>query len=437
MVNIYKYVRRRRVTYMNNENYNPYEEMLKVLEESAEMLGLKQEDYEIIKYPERELKVSIPIKMDDNSIRVFEGYRIQHSSLRGPYKGGVRFHPDINLDEVKALAAWMTFKCAVVNIPYGGAKGAIKVDRGELSKNEMEKLTRKYTAMIFPIIGPEKDIPAPDVNTNGEIMGWIMDTYSALKGYNVPGVVTGKPVEIGGSLGRKESTGRGIALIVREMLGRMGIPVKDARIAIQGMGNVGSTAARFLYNEGCKIVAVSDISDGLYNESGLDVNDIVRYIDSNGGRNLLNGYHAEGIKRVANGELLTSDVDVVIPAAMENQINEKIARELKAKIVVEAANGPTTIEADKILKERGIVVVPDILANSGGVTVSYFEWVQNNQCIAWDEDKINNNLEKIMTRAFNEVWEKAKEKNTTLRMGAYMVALERLVSAYKIRGIFP
>ena len=422
---------------MNNENYNPYEEMLKVLEESAEMLGLKQEDYEIIKYPERELKVSIPIKMDDNSIRVFEGYRIQHSSLRGPYKGGVRFHPDINLDEVKALAAWMTFKCAVVNIPYGGAKGAIKVDRGELSKNEMEKLTRKYTAMIFPIIGPEKDIPAPDVNTNGEIMGWIMDTYSALKGYNVPGVVTGKPVEIGGSLGRKESTGRGIALIVREMLGRMGIPVKDARIAIQGMGNVGSTAARFLYNEGCKIVAVSDISDGLYNESGLDVNDIVRYIDSNGGRNLLNGYHAEGIKRVANGELLTSDVDVVIPAAMENQINEKIARELKAKIVVEAANGPTTIEADKILKERGIVVVPDILANSGGVTVSYFEWVQNNQCIAWDEDKINNNLEKIMTRAFNEVWEKAKEKNTTLRMGAYMVALERLVSAYKIRGIFP
>lgn len=300
----------------------------------------------------------------------------------------------------------------------------------------MEKLTRKYTAMIFPIIGPEKDIPAPDVNTNGEIMGWMMDTYSALKGYNVPGVVTGKPVEIGGSLGRKESTGRGIALVVGEILKRKGIPMRGARIAIQGMGNVGSTAAKFLYNEGCKIVAVSDISDGLYKESGLDINDIIRYIDSNGGRNLLNGYNAEGIKRIVNGELLTSDVDVVIPAAMENQINKEIARELKAKIVVEAANGPTTVEADKILKERGIVVVPDILANSGGVTVSYFEWVQNNQCIAWDEEKVNNNLEKIMVNAFNEVWEKAKEKNTTLRMGAYMLALERLVSAYKIRGTF-
>ncbi|HHY23287.1 MAG TPA: Glu/Leu/Phe/Val dehydrogenase [Clostridiaceae bacterium] len=375
--------------------------------------------------------------MDDNSIRVFEGYRIQHSNLRGPYKGGIRFHPDINLDEVKALAAWMTFKCAVVNIPYGGAKGAIKVDRRELSNNEMEKLTRKYTSMIFPIIGPEIDIPAPDVNTNGEIMGWMMDTYSGLKGYNVPGVVTGKPVEIGGSLGRKESTGRGISLIVREILDRMGVPMKGARIAIQGMGNVGSTAARFLYNEGCKIVAVSDISDGLYKDSGLDIDDIARYIDSNGGRNLLKGYQAEGIKRIVNGELLTSDVDVVIPAAMENQINEKIAGELKAKIVVEAANGPTTVEADKILKERGIVVVPDILANSGGVTVSYFEWVQNNQCIAWDEEKINRKLKKILIRAFNEVWDKAQEKNTTLRMGAYMVALERLVSAHKIRGIFP
>ncbi len=422
---------------MNDKNYNPYEQMLKVLDESAAMLGFKQEDYEIIKYPERELKISIPIKMDDNSIRVFEGYRIQHSNLRGPYQGGIRFHPDINLDEVKALAAWMTFKCAVVNIPYGGAKGAIKVDRRELSNNEMEKLTRKYTSMIFPIIGPEIDIPAPDVNTNGEIMGWMMDTYSGLKGYNVPGVVTGKPVEIGGSLGRKESTGRGISLIVREILDRMGVPMKGARIAIQGMGNVGSTAARFLYNEGCKIVAVSDISDGLYKDSGLDIDDIARYIDSNGGRNLLKGYQAEGIKRIVNGELLTSDVDVVIPAAMENQINEKIAGELKAKIVVEAANGPTTVEADKILKERGIVVVPDILANSGGVTVSYFEWVQNNQCIAWDEEKINRKLKKILIRAFNEVWDKAQEKNTTLRMGAYMVALERLVSAHKIRGIFP
>lgn len=422
---------------MNNKDYNPYQQMLKVLEESAKILGLNEEDYEIIKYPERELKVSIPIKMDDNSIRVFEGYRIQHSSLRGPYKGGIRFHPDVDLDEVKALAAWMTFKCAVVDIPFGGAKGAVKVNRFELSNNEMERLTRKYTAMITPIIGPEQDIPAPDINTNGEIMGWVMDTYNAIKGYNSPGVVTGKPVEIGGSLGRKESTGRGISLVVKEVLKRRGIPVKGARIAIQGMGNVGNTTAKFLHEEGCKIVAVSDISEGLYKESGLNIDNIVKYINSNGGRNLLSGYVDEGIERINNSNLLTLDVDVVIPAAMENQIGEDIASQLKAKLVVEAANGPTTNEGDKILKERGIFVVPDILANSGGVTVSYFEWVQNKQGIAWDEDKINSRLEGVMKKAFNQVWEKAEEKNTTMRMGAYMVALERLVGAHKIRGIFP
>ncbi|NSW89134.1 MAG: Glu/Leu/Phe/Val dehydrogenase [Firmicutes bacterium] len=423
---------------MNDRKYNAYEQMLEVLEKSAKMLNLQPRDYEALKNPERELKVSIPVEMDDGSIRVFEGYRIQHSSSRGPCKGGIRYHPDVNLDEVKALAAWMTFKCAVVNLPYGGAKGAVKVDPREISKNELKRLTRRYTAMILPLIGPEKDIPAPDVNTNEEIMGWIMDTYSMFKGYTVHGVVTGKPVEIGGSLGRKEATGRGVMYITREILKHIGIQIEGARIAIQGMGNVGGTVAKLLYNLGSKVIAVSDVSGGLYCESGLDIIDIKKYIDSNGGRNLLEGYPAGGnIKRISNEELLTCDVDVLIPAALENQITEKIAKQLKAKIIVEAANGPTTVEADKILEERGIVVVPDILANAGGVTVSYFEWVQNNQAVLWNEETINSRLEEIMIQAFNEVWEKAKEKNTTLRMGAYMVALERLVKAKKMRGVFP
>ncbi|HOJ12600.1 MAG TPA: Glu/Leu/Phe/Val dehydrogenase [Clostridiales bacterium] len=422
---------------MNKSKYNPYEEMLEVLEKSAKMLGLQPNEYEALKSPERELKVSIPIEMDDGTVKVFEGYRIQHSSSRGPCKGGIRYHQDVNLEEVKALAAWMTFKCAVANIPYGGAKGAVKVNPRELSRNELMRLTRRYTAMILPLIGPEKDIPAPDLNTNPEIMGWVMDTYSMFKGYTVHGVVTGKPIEIGGSLGRKEATGRGIMLIVREILNCMGVPMQGARIAVQGMGNVGGTAARLLYNQGCKIVAVSDISTGLYCESGLNINDIAEYVGSNGGGNLLDGYHADNVKRVSNDELLTCDVDVLIPAAMENQINENIARQLKANIVVEAANGPTTLDGDKVLEERGIVVVPDILANAGGVIVSYFEWVQNNQAILWNEERINNSLEEMLTNAFNEVWTKAKAKNTTLRMGAYMVALERLVKAKKLRGMFP
>jgi len=416
--------------------YNPYENMLEVLEKAAKLQGIPERDYEALKYPERELKVAVPVEMDDGSIRVFEGYRVQHSSSRGPCKGGIRYHQDVDMDEVKALAAWMTFKCAVVNIPYGGGKGAVKVNPAELSKNELKRLTRRYTAMILPLIGPEKDIPAPDVGTNAEVMGWIMDTFSMLKGYTVPGVVTGKPIEIGGSLGRREATGRGVMLMTREILHRLGIPVQGTTVAVQGMGNVGGTAAKLLYNSGCKVIAVSDVSGGLYKETGLNIPAIVSFLESNRGK-LLKDYEEEGAKRITNRELLTCDADVLIPAALENQITEEIAKDVKARIIVEGANGPTTVEADRILESKGVTVVPDILANAGGVVVSYFEWVQNIQSLTWDEEEVNRTLERIMIRAFNEVWDKAREKNTTMRMGAYMVALDRVVKAKKIRGVFP
>jgi glutamate dehydrogenase (NAD(P)+) len=416
--------------------YNPYDNMLEVLEKAAKMLGLEEKEYVIVKYPERELKVAIPVEMDDGSIKVFEGYRVQHSSSRGPCKGGVRYHQDVNIDEVKALAAWMSFKCAVVNIPYGGGKGAVKVNPKELTKNELKNLTRRYTAMILPLIGPERDIPAPDVGTNAEIMGWIMDTYSIFKGYTVPGVVTGKPVDIGGSLGRKEATGRGVMFMTREILHRLGMPMIGTKVAVQGMGNVGGTAATLLYNEGCKIVAVSDVSGGVYCKAGLDVNEILNFLAQNHGK-LLNDYEMPGLKHITNDELLICECDVLVPAALENQITEQIAPDIKAKVIVEGANGPTTVEADMILERNGKIIVPDILANAGGVVVSYFEWVQNIQSLMWDEEEINRSLEKKMIRAFNEVWDQKKEKNTTMRMGAYIVAIDRIVKAKKIRGVFP
>lgn len=418
------------------KEYNPYLNMLEVLDKAAKMLGLEEKDYIALKYPERELKVSIPVEMDDGSIRVFEGYRVQHSSSRGPCKGGIRYHQDVDIDEVKALAAWMSFKCAVVNIPYGGGKGAVKVTPQELSKNELKRLTRRYTAMILPLIGPEIDIPAPDVNTNAEIMGWIMDTYSMFKGYTVPGVVTGKPIDVGGSLGRKEATGRGVMFMTREIMHRLGMPVIGAKVAVQGLGNVGGTAAKLLHNEGCKIVAVSDVSGGVYSSNGLNISEVLEFLSKDGGRQLKD-YNAEGIKHITNKELLTTQVDVLIPAALENQITKDISSEVKATIIVEGANGPTTVEADEILERNGVRIVPDILANAGGVVVSYFEWVQNIQSLMWDEEEVNRTLEKIMIRAFNEVWDKTKENKTTMRMGAHMVAIDRIVRAKKIRGVFP
>ncbi len=330
----------------------------------------------------------------------------------------------------------MTLKCAVVNIPYGGAKGGIAVDPSKLSSGELCRLTRRYTAAILPLLGPEKDIPAPDVGTNAQVMGWIMDTYSMFQGYAVPGVVTGKPLDIGGSLGRSAATGRGVAFVVREITSRMKIDLGKTSVAVQGFGNVGGTAAKLLYEQGCKIVAVSDVSCGLYNPDGLDIRAIEDYVQKSE-KHLLKGYQAAGVKEITNAQLLELPVEILIPAALENQITEANAERILAKIIVEAANGPTTVEADAILEKKGIVLVPDILANAGGVAVSYFEWAQNLQKIFWDEDEINTMLEKIMVRSFNEVWDIYEAKKVSLRMAAYMLSLGRVVKAKKLRGIFP
>lgn len=422
---------------MSTKAYNPYDNVLTVLRQAAADAGYTENEIITLEYPERELKVSIPVEMDDGTIRVFDGYRVQHSSLRGPCKGGVRFHPDVDLDEVKALAAWMTIKCAVVNIPYGGAKGAVRVDpKEQLSHKELQRLTRRYTAMILPIIGPEKDIPAPDVNTNAETMGLIMDTYSMFQGYTVPGVVTGKPVDIGGSLGRHEATGRGVMLVTMKTLERLGKKPSDIRVAVQGFGNVGSVAAKLLAEKGCHVEAVSDVSGGLYRAGGLDIPVLFDFLAKNPGK-MLKDYEAEGVSHISNREVLTADVDILIPAAMENQITAEIAKDLRAKVIVEAANGPTTVEADEILGKREVLVIPDVLANAGGVIVSYFEWVQNIQSLTWEESEVNENLAKIITRAFDDVWNLAEQKKVTPRMAAYMTALRRLVVAKQFRPIFP
>ena len=417
------------------EKYNPYENMLHVLELAATKLGLERNDYESLKYPERELKVAIPIKMDNGDIRFFEGYRVQHSSSRGPCKGGIRYHEEVDIDEVKALAAWMTFKCAVVNLPYGGAKGAVKVDPAKLSRGELERVSRRFTAAILPIIGPEKDILAPDVNTNAEIMGWIMDTYSMLHGYPVPGVVTGKSIEIGGSVGRVEATGRGVSIVTGEILKYLDMPKENVRIAIQGMGNVGSVTAKLLYELGYRVVGIADISGAYYNSDGLDIPAILAYQAASG--NSLEGYTASGVKKISNTELLTCDCNVLIPCALQNQITGELAGAVKAKLIVEGANGPTTVEADEILNEKGVVILPDILANAGGVVVSYLEWVQNIQELTWEEEQINETLKKVMIRSFGQVLDIVKEHHVSFRIAAYMLAISKLAKAKNIRGVFP
>ena len=415
--------------------YNAFENFLAVVDKAAKAVGMDEQDYIAIKYPERELKVSIPVRMDNGSIQVFEGYRVQHSSSRGPCKGGIRYHQDCDINEVKALAAWMSFKCAVVNIPYGGGKGAIKVDPSKLSKSELERLTRRYTASILPIIGPEKDIPAPDVNSNSQIMDWVMDTYSKMKGYTVPGVVTGKDLDVGGSIGRPEATGRGVMIITLQLLKKLGIDPKGVSIAIQGMGNVGSVAARLLYEKGCKIVAVSDVSGGIRNANGLDMQEVLAFIGNK--QRFLKDYNADNVEHISNEELLETKCDVLIPAAMENQITKDNANKLQCKYIVEAANGPTAKEADEIIDKRGIILVPDILANAGGVTVSYFEWVQNLQALWWDLDEVNEKLEKIMVKAWNELDDVANKNHLSYRLAAYVVAIQRISRAKKLRGIFP
>ncbi len=415
-------------------SYNPYDNVLAVMENAATLLGYQPSDYESIKYPERELEVSIPVVMRDGSVRVFDGYRVQHSTSRGPAKGGIRYHPSVNKDEVRALAAWMTFKCAVVNIPYGGAKGGVVVDPGELTKEELRHLTRRFTTMILPIIGPDKDIPAPDVGTNAEVMGWIMDTYSMLMGHCVPGVVTGKPIEIGGAPGRAEATGRGVMFTTRNILAKYGLGLDQVSVAIQGLGNVGGTAARLLHEQGSKVVAVSDVSGGLYNKGGLDVPAIIAHVRDG---NLAETYTAPGVEHIDNTTLLGLKVDVLIPAALENQLNAITGDTVRAKFIVEAANGPTTLEADAIFDQKKIVVVPDILANAGGVVVSYFEWVQNIQSMYWNEEEVNHKLETIMNRSFEEVWNISAEKKVSLRTGAYLIAVKRVIDAKRDRGVWP
>lgn len=416
--------------------YNPYENVLKVMDEAAQILGYSESDIEPLKYPERELKVSVPVEMDDGSTRVFEGYRVQHSTSRGPAKGGIRFHPAVNNDEVKALAAWMTFKCAVVNIPYGGGKGGVICDPHELSERELRAITRRFTAAIMPLIGPEQDIPAPDVGTNAAVMGWMMDTYSMLKGHCVHGVVTGKPIELGGALGRNEATGRGVMFTTRNIMKKLGMEMKGTDVAVQGMGNVGSITAKLLHQEGMKVVAVSDVSGGVYKKNGLDIPAILAYLGKYR-RNLLSGYEEDGMSRITNEELLELPVTVLVPAALENQINGSNADKIRAKLIVEAANGPTAAEADPILNDKGVVIVPDILSNAGGVVVSYFEWVQNIQSVSWTEEEVNAKLERIMNNSFDAVYNIAQEKKVPLRTGAYLIAVDRVVKAKKARAIWP
>lgn len=416
------------------KNYNAYDNFLTVLDKAAKAVGMPEEEYLVIRYPERELKVSVPVRMDDGSVRVFEGYRVQHSTSRGPCKGGIRFHEDVNIDEVKALAAWMSFKCAVVGIPYGGAKGGIKVDPSTLSKGELERLTRRYTAMILPIIGPEKDVPAPDVGTNAQVMDWIMDTYSMMNGYTIPGVVTGKDLEVGGSLGRPDATGRGVMIITMEVLDKFKLAPEDVSVAVQGFGNVGSVAAKLLYEKGCRIVAVSDVSGGVRKCGGLDIPAVLAHVKAG---KFIRDYNEEGAEHISNTELLATKCDILIPAALENQITEEVAENLNCRLVIEAANGPTTAQADVVLERRGIYLLPDILTNAGGVVVSYCEWVQNLQSLTWDENEVNALLFKVMTRALEDVYHKARDYKISYRLAAYAVAVERICKAKAKRGLFP
>ena len=415
---------------------NPYQMMLQQLDLVQEYTGVSGDVWQILRRPERSLEVSVPVVREDGRIDVFTGYRVQYSSARGPCKGGIRFHTDVTLDEVKALAGWMTWKCAVVNIPYGGGKGGVTCDPTSLTKVELERLTRRYTAMIYPLIGVHRDIPAPDVNTTAEVMNWIADTAGLLSGEAVPGIVTGKSLELGGAAGRREATGRGVMSITLGVLDRLGIDIEGARIAVQGFGNVGAIAAGLLAEVGARIVGISDVSGAFSCPVGFDMADVAEYLKESPGH-LLAGYSRSGCEGISNDELLTLDVDVLIPAALEAQITARNAGDVRAKVIVEGANGPTTPEADVILGEKGAVVVPDILANAGGVVCSYFEWVQNIQCFAWEEKETNQRLERILQRALGEVWSVAEERDVSLRLAAFILGVERVATAIKLRGVFP
>jgi glutamate dehydrogenase (NAD(P)+) len=399
---------------------------------AAAKLSLEHGAIDVLARTERELTVNFPVRMDDSSVRVFTGYRVHHNMVLGPTKGGIRYHPDVTLNEVRALAMWMTWKCAVAGLPYGGAKGGVVVDPKALTLGELERLTRRYATEISVFMNPQGDIPAPDVGTNPQTMAWIMDTYSMHRGYSVPSVVTGKPLEIGGSQGRVEATGRGVMIAAREACRRLGMSLPGSRVVVQGFGNVGSIAAYLLQDAGCSIVAASDSGGGVHNPSGLDARKLLAYKHARG---TLTGF--PGADRVSNEQLLELPCDILVPSALESQVHAENAPRVRARLVIEGANGPLTPEADEVLRDRGITVVPDILANAGGVIVSYFEWVQGLQHFFWTEEEVNRNLERIMVRSFAQVAETSERTRTTLRIGAMVRAVERVAEALMTRGIYP
>jgi glutamate dehydrogenase (NAD(P)+) len=410
-----------------------FKNAVKQLDKAATVINLDPNILERLHTPKRALIVSVPVRMDDGHIKVFEGYRVHHNMSLGPAKGGIRYHHDVSLSEVAGLAMLMTFKCSLMGLPLGGAKGGIRVDPSKLSRNELQRMTRRYTTEILQFIGPDKDIPAPDVGTNGQTMAWLMDTYSQIHGYAIPGVVTGKPIEVGGSLGREEATGRGVVYCLIEAAKHLNVNLDDKiRVVIQGYGNVGSAAARKISKIGCKVVAISDVSGGIHNANGLNLDDVQIWLDKN---KLLKGYPEA--QAVTNEQLLELPCDILIPAALEGQINEKNAGKIQAKIIAEGANGPTTDAADDILFQRGIFVIPDILANAGGVTVSYFEWVQGIQQLFWSEKEVNNKLWDIMSAAFARVLKISMEKKCTMRTAALVAGIDRLSRAMLWRGFFP
>ncbi|HEV8454095.1 MAG TPA: Glu/Leu/Phe/Val dehydrogenase [Gemmatimonadales bacterium] len=410
---------------------NPFEAMMSRFDYAAQRLSLDPGLYKVLRSPEKQIIVSVPILRDNGETEVYVGYRVLYNTSRGPAKGGIRFDLNVTLDEVKALAAWMTWKCAVVNIPFGGSKGGVVCDPSTMSNPELERVTRRYTAAIIDTLGPDSDVPAPDMNTNERVMAWIMDTYSMHKRHTVTAVVTGKPVEMGGSLGRREATGRGCMLVTRQALNRLRMPVQGSRVVVHGFGNVGSVSATLMEQQGMKILAVSDKSGGIYNSKGLKIRDVIQHVRQH---RFLSGYPEA--EQITNEQLLTLDCDVLVPAALENVITSHNAADVKARIICEGANGPTTASADKILEENGVFVIPDILANAGGVTVSYFEWVQDRGGYFWDEDTVNQRLERIMVQSFDEVASMAGRHGINMRIGAYMQAIERVAAVHRLRGMY-
>jgi glutamate dehydrogenase (NAD(P)+) len=419
-------------SYLHADDLGPWGNYLRQVDRVAPYLGSSSRWLETLKRPKRILIVDVPIELDNGTVAHFEGYRVQHNVSRGPGKGGVRYHQDVTLSEVMALSAWMSVKNAAVNVPYGGAKGGIRVDPRKLSRGELERVTRRYTSEIGIIIGPNTDIPAPDVNTNEQIMAWMMDTYSMNQGQTATGVVTGKPISLGGSLGRREATGRGVFVVGTEAARRVGLDIQGARIAVQGFGNVGGIAARLFEEAGAKVIAVQDHTGSIFKSSGIDTNALLEHVGNTGG---VGGF--KGADPLANDEFWTIESDILIPAALENQITEKNAGKIKTKIIVEGANGPTTTAADDILHDKGVLIIPDVVANAGGVTVSYFEWVQDFSSFFWTEDEINQRLERVMREAFSAVWQVASDNKVSMRTAAFIVACKRILMAREMRGLYP